>query len=218
MNATIMTYAVFCACLAAALSGVCILRKSKLRFDASEALRRVTLAGSRAESRAKESGLFRRFRQQKAESEISEAVSFMRNIIAIEKGRRVTAEYILTRLAEKDGVLRHAFAGMISRLRMNEKEEAVEAFAAESGTPMGREFAAMIIHWDDADPADLAEILLSHQKTIRETRATRQRRRDETVSDLIYLPVVFNVFLVFINFLYVSFFLQQQEMFSMLFA
>jgi uncharacterized protein YneF (UPF0154 family) len=45
---------------------------------------------------------------------------------------------------------------------------------------------------------------------------TVQKRRDETVSDLIYLPVVINVMLVFINFIYVGYFIDQKEMLTIL--
>ena len=43
------------------------------------------------------------------------------------------------------------------------------------------------------------------------------RRQDEIISNLIYIPVVINVILIFIDFLCVSFFIEQREMLNNLF-
>ena len=72
------------------------------------------------------------------------------------------------------------------------------------------------VQWDEIDPKQVLETLQSHQKSIREARLTIQKRRDETVSDLIYLPVVVNIMLIFINFIYIGYFIDQREMLTVL--
>ncbi len=42
-------------------------------------------------------------------------------------------------------------------------------------------------------PESYRETLLSHQRSLREMRGSRQKKKDEMISDLIYLPVVMNV-------------------------
>ena len=48
-------------------------------------------------------------------------------------------------------------------------------------------------------------------------RLTKQKRRDEMVSDLVYFPVVVNAMAVLMNFIYVAYFLQQKEALNVLF-
>ena len=52
---------------------------------------------------------------------------------------------------------------------------------------------------------------------MREDRLTKQKRRDEMVSDLVYFPVVVNAMAVLMNFIYVAYFLQQKEALNVLF-
>ena len=129
----------------------------------------------------------------------------------------MSRDFVISRLARRDGSLKSAFLGMLSRLRVNQREEAMDFFASQLGTTRGREFAGILLQWDDLDPLALSEILLSHQKSISEIRMTDKIRKDETISDLIYLPVVLNVLVICVNFIFTSYYLKQQEMFQMLF-
>jgi hypothetical protein len=101
-------------------------------------------------------------------------------------------------------------------LRKNQKEDAIQSFIETVGSEFSKDFARLLTQWDEIDPRELTETLLSHQKNIREVRLTVQKRRDEMISDLIYLPVVVNVMLVFLNFIYVAYFLEQKQMLTML--
>lgn len=156
-------------------------------------------------------------RRERIDIEIYESISFMRNITALGNGRHTGSDYLLTQLADRDCNLKNAYSKMLSQLRMNKKREAVEAFSEETGTSMGKEFAGLILQWDELDPAALSEILLSHQKAIKEARMTARKKRDETISDIIYLPIVANVMMICINCIYTTYYLQQQEMFKMFF-
>lgn len=156
-------------------------------------------------------------RGEKADMEIYESISFMRNIMALGNGRNINADYLISQLSERDSQLKTAYIKMLSLLRVNKKAEAAEAFSDEAGTVMGREFAGLLLQWDELDPAALSEILLSHQKNIKEVRVTARKKRDEAISDLIYLPVVANVMMICINCIYTTYYLQQQEMFEMFF-
>jgi len=93
----------------------------------------------------------------------------------------------------------------------------VQYFSAKVGTPISGDFARLLVQWDDIDPRELLETLLSHQKNIKEVRITTQKRRDEMISDLIYLPAVLNVMLIFINFIYVAYFIDQRDLLTMFF-
>ncbi len=168
-------------------------------------------------SRLSETALLKKRKNQEIDKEVAESISFLRNLLLLGTGRRMSRDFVITRLSRKDGYLKPAFLGMLSRLRVNQREEAMDFFSSYAGTSRAREFAGVLLQWDDLDPLALSEILLSHQKSIGEIRMTEKIRRDETISDLIYLPVVINVLVICVNFIYTSYYLKQQEMFQLLF-
>lgn len=157
-----------------------------------------------------------RSKHERTDMEIYEAISFLRNITVLGKGGALSADAVLEQLISHRGSLSHVYAKTLRLLRQNQKEEAIAYFSDTAATEVSKDFARLLIQWDEIDPRQLLETLLSHQKNIRETRMTVQKRRDETVSDLIYLPVVINVMLVFINFIYVGYFIDQKEMLTIL--
>lgn len=155
--------------------------------------------------------------QRKMDMEIYEAISFLRNIAVLGGEQAGQADSIIERLANRRGRLSEIYWKMLQFLRVNQKEEAVSFFSQAVDTPIGRDFGRLLIQWDEIHPRELSEALLSHQKSMKEMRITQQKRRDSMISDLIYLPVIVNAMLIFVNFIYVAYFLDQKEMLSILF-
>ena len=155
-------------------------------------------------------------RRRRVEAEIYEGISMLRNLISL-GGANPGTDKAVQILSEKNGCLRPAYLGFLAKLRLNRKEEALEAFTDAAGAPRAREFAGLLLKLDELSGSELNEILISHQKSIKEARITEQRRFDETVSDLIYLPAVLNVVVVFVNFIYIAYLMQQREILNMLF-
>lgn len=151
------------------------------------------------------------------DKELYEAISFLRNIISIDRGKQVSTDFIIEQLSQREGALQSTYIKMLSLLRVNKKKEAQNLMADRLETPIGKEFAGLLLKWDEINPLELSEVLLSHQKSIKEIRMTEQRRRDETISDILYFPVIINVVLIFINFIYVGYFINQKEVLQMLF-
>ena len=154
-------------------------------------------------------------RKVKTDLELTEAVSFLRNTIS--DGRIPSTEQILTELAEREGLLAEGFAGMLSRVRQNDPDGALDAFTAIAGKKEGADIGRLLLEWDRLEAAELSETLLSYQRHLSEMRYTARQKQDELTSDVLYIPVVANVMLVFINFIFVGYFLEQQEMFRMIF-
>jgi len=151
-------------------------------------------------------------RQRKVEKEIYEGISFMRNILTLNAGKQIRGDVIIEKLANRKGVLQPVYVKMLGYLRLNRSSEAVLVFNNSNCQSSGKEFASLLVKWDEINPEKLGEILISIQRAAREKRITEQKRRDEIISDLVYLPVVLNVLIIIINFLYISYFLDQQEM------
>ena len=184
----------------------------------------LALRGRKAKGKAagfasalKEKEWLRRRREEKVDEEIYANISFLRNITALGRGRKVGADFIIEQLSLRESVLQPVYIKMLANLRLGKKEDAMELFSREAPTTIGKEFGGLLLQWDDMDPAELTEILISHQKNIKEVKTTIQKKRDEMISDLIYIPVVVNVFLIFINFIYVAYFMEQQEMLRVMF-
>lgn len=157
-------------------------------------------------------------RKYKVEKEIYEGTSFMRNILTLNAGKEVRADVLIEKLADKNGVLQPVYAKMLGLLRVNRAGDALQTFIKGCDCQASaKEYGSILVKWDELNPDELGEILISIQKAAREKRVTEQKKKDEIVSDLIYLPVVLNVLIIFVNFLYVAFFLNQQEMLMQLF-
>jgi len=159
----------------------------------------------------------RKRRGERIDKEIYESISFLRNIIALGNGRRVGSDYIIEQLSHKEGILQPVYIRMLRFLRVGKLEEAVKSFSGEAFTPIALDFGDLLLKWDALDPLELTEILISHQKNIKEVKSTVQRKQDEIISECIYFPVVLNVFVIFINFIMVAYFMEQQLMFNLLF-
>jgi hypothetical protein len=52
-------------------------------------------------------------------------------------------------------------------------------------------------------------------ESLRDEYRGKKQKREEVLSDMIYLPVVLNAMLVLLDFLYVAFILEQQSLFTL---
>ncbi len=186
--------------------------ESFLKYRSWEALLENRKKGSPLEAVFR---LINAYREKKMDREIFESITFLRNLASIEKGRSSSTDFIIEQLSEHNGLLQPVFIKMLNLLRVNKAKEAAELFAKKVGTTAGRDFAGLLIQWDRLEPGELLETLLSYEKSMKAVRLTDQKRRDEVVSDLIYFPVVVNILVIFINFIYVAYFLDQKEMLQM---
>lgn len=148
--------------------------------------------------------------------EISQGTAFLRNRIAASDQKRITAEQMLTELMDQCRMLKLPYARMLSLIRMGEGSHAVREFVTMTGDPHAREYAGMIVLLDELLPQQIYEDLTSFQRQLMQERITVIRRKDEALSNLLYIPVMANLILIFFDFLYVAYFLQQREMMGLL--
>ena len=227
MEISYLTYIIYLIFFALLLSGLLLFRKNfqyhrfKRHMETvgdgfSERLRVCRKAIS-PEGTGKIAEMLKKQEQEKMDGEIYEDISFLRNLTIMGPGRNAGTDYIIEQLSERRGRLQTIYGRMLHLLRQNQKGEAVQYFSTKVGTPISGDFARLLVQWDDIDPQELMETLLSHQKNIKEVRITKQKQRDEMISDLVYLPVVINVILIFINFIYVAYFIDQRDLLTTFF-
>ncbi len=164
----------------------------------------------------RESAFLNLLRKENTDREIYESLSYMRNLIIAHKGS-INSDAVISGLAERDGVLKHTYIKMLSLMRTGRTDEAENILCEAAGTEAGKEFASLLTSWEQMPPEQLSQIIVSYRKSIRENCITRQKKRDEMISNFIYFPATANIFLIFINFIYISYFMQQKEMFEMMF-
>ncbi len=151
------------------------------------------------------------FQGNVAADEISDALGYIRNTAILGRSRGLSAQQLLTELAGISEKLKTVYEEMARHLSMGEKDEAEEVFTSAVSLEISSGIARLLSGWDDIDPEDILETVGVYQSLLREERITADKRKNEILSDLIYIPVVINCILVLINFIYISFFIQQQE-------
>ncbi len=145
--------------------------------------------------------LFCQHEKRKADSELLEIIGFLKNLVMLQSRNSVGAEYIIAELASVAEFTKPAFHVMLNKLRLNRKAEAYEAFSSAIDTDLGRDLAHLLIELDELKPRDLQEILLMQQRQAQSIKSTRIRRNDETISVLIYLPVIAAIMVIFLDFI-----------------
>lgn len=145
--------------------------------------------------------IFCQHEKRKADSELLEIIGFLKNLVMLQSRNSVGAEYIIAELASVAEFTKPAFHVMLNKLRLNKKAEAYEAFSSAIDTDLGRDLAHLLIELDELKPRDLQEVLLMQQRQAQSIKSTRIRRSDETISVLVYLPVVAAIMVIFLDFI-----------------
>jgi hypothetical protein len=156
-------------------------------------------------------------RKERMDRELFDAIGTVRNIIASSAGARIPADALFEQLARADGEVAAAFRRALPLLRVNRRAEMARRFSEDVGTPMAGDLIRILARWDEVSPEKLSSTLLSYRDAIKEARTTALKRRGETLSDLVYFPAVLNMLVVLMNFIFVSYYIEQKDLFEQLF-
>ena len=186
------------------------------RMDMSALHAAVKTAASAAGSKA---ALLRNARRREQVSkELFAMLSVLRNHASADAaGAVVTTDCILEQFAQTEGVLDGIYAGVLRLLRTGRRAEAAEYFSAAAGVELARDYIMIVLDWDAVTPHKLKKTVSAFQNALKEARTTELIRKNETLSDIIYIPVVAGVLVIFINFIYVAYFAEQRALLAELF-
>ena len=179
-------------------------------------LLREALARAAAAAGKRAAGLRTARRHEQAGKELYSALSVLRNHASAE-GVSVTTDYILEQFAQTEGTLKGVYENTLRLLRTGRRAEAAEYFAAAAGVELARDYIMLVLDWDAVPPHKLKKTVGAFQNALKEARTTELIRKNETLSDLIYIPVVTGVLVIFINFIYVAYFAEQRALLAELF-
>ena len=150
------------------------------------------------------------------EKELYQGVIFLQNYAILQQNAPKGAIYTAEQLRNYMDKLKAPLEILIHYMRMNRGKEGVQAFASRVESKYAEGFARLLVSLDEMKIGDVRETLEMFRQNIREENITREKRRIETLSDLVYIPVICNVMLVFINFIYIAYYAQQKELFQQL--
>jgi hypothetical protein len=158
-----------------------------------------------------------RLKREKVDREIYDAISFVRNIASAGPASSPTAAGLLEQFADRGGTLGAASLKALALVRVNRLTGAAQVFAETAGTKSAQDFIGILLRFDRVSPDKLATTLAAYQAAMKEFRTTRLKRRSENLSDLVFLPVIVNVMVVFMNFIIVAYFLSQKSQLTEMF-
>ncbi len=208
--------------------GALMVRKELCSIDISELSERIRarlqgdiLKGETLKTATRLTGkLFGKMRAKskayKVDHEIFNGLGYLRNRIMSSDVSKINTDNMIEELLINADVLRPAYLNMLSFVRVDDRKRAAEVFNEMAHSDNSREYARILIQLDEMAPEEMYDSLRAFQKTIGESKVTRLKKRDEAVSDLLYLPVVLNLVIIFFNFIYIAYFIQQKDMLKML--
>lgn len=156
-------------------------------------------------------------KRDKQMAELAESLAYIKNITILGSGRKVSAVMLFEELSDVFPGLARPFLDMAHSLALNNKEQAAEILYRETGDKYARDIGEFLASWEDIPQDELVSSLDAYRESLRMERNTKLKEKDELMSDLIYFPVVINCMTVLLNFVYVAFFIEQQEALTMLF-
>ncbi|MDR0854643.1 MAG: hypothetical protein LBN34_09785 [Clostridiales Family XIII bacterium] len=147
--------------------------------------------------------------------EIFSALGLLKNYAA--NGGAPRLDDILEELAKGEGILSGTFEKCLKLLRAGHIDEIGACFANKTGAENTEEFTSLLSMWDSIDPSKLVSVIEAQRNAMREEMTTNMIRKTERMSDLLYIPTIASVLIVFVNFIYIGYYLQQKEMLTQIF-
>ncbi len=157
-------------------------------------------------------------KKKKLMKELTDALSYLKNVTILGRGENISAELMLEELADFSPGLSKTFLGMARSLSVNEKNVAEESLYEAIGNSYAHDIGVFLASWEDIPQNELLSSIEAYLNVLREEQITRQKEKDELISDLVYFPVVINCMMVLLNFIYVCYFIEQENMLAQLFA
>lgn len=157
-------------------------------------------------------------KKKKLLTELMEGLSYLKNITILGRAENISAEYMLEELSDFSPGLSKTYLDMARSISTNEKYLAKDALYIATGSSYARDIGDFLTSWEDIPQNELLSSIEAYLNVMREEQITKQQTKDELVSDLVYLPVVINCMLVLLNFIFVSYFLEQEESLAQLFS
>lgn len=151
------------------------------------------------------------------DEELFRALLYVKNISILGSSSSISTQLLLEELSEISDNLKKVFLDMAHYLTVNDKEKASRLLGDVVGSDIARDVGRFLAGWEELSPNDILETIETYQNILYQARITKQKRKDEAISDIIYFPVVLNCMLVLLNFIYIAYFMEQKLSMGLLF-
>lgn len=143
--------------------------------------------------------------------ELSDCLAYIKNIVILGRGNSMSAQLLLEELAEISDVLASTFLRMAHYIHIYENQRAEQLFCSVFTSDFSKDIARLFVEWESIPSEKLLGTITAYRGVLLEEKQSKQKRKDEIVSDIVYFPVVINSMAVLLNFIYVAYFLEQKE-------
>ncbi len=143
--------------------------------------------------------------------ELSDCLAYIKNIVVLGRGQTMSTELLLEELAEMTEILSPTFIDMAHCLHICENQKACQILYDAFNNDYANDIAQFLIGWENIPTQELMGTVVAYRNILLQERLTKQKKRDELISDLIYFPVVLNSMAVLLNFIYIAYFIEQRE-------
>ena len=143
--------------------------------------------------------------------ELSDCLAYIKNIVILGRGKNMSTQLLLEELADMSDVLAPTFLNMAHYIHVFENERAEQVFSDAFDSDFSKDVAKLFVEWENIPSEKLLGTVTAYRSILLQSRQSKQKKKDEIISDIIYLPVVVNSMAVLLNFIYVAYFIEQRD-------
>lgn len=155
--------------------------------------------------------IIKKIHNQKKDIEIYRLLIQLKNIAITQQEQPYSADYTINQLIKFSRLTKNSLINFLMFYNLGKEDEAYEKFTKEINTRMGNEIGIILLKLDKLKPFELVQQINIVKDRNRERHITRKHRRQNKISDLIYLPIIIPVFVLFLNFIMITIWIPRIE-------
>lgn len=149
--------------------------------------------------------------KNKKDVELYRAISQLKNIAIAQKDKPLSSDFIIEQLIKFTKLTKKDFIKLLSEFRLGNEETGCREFASNVDTRLALELSNVLIKLDKINPIELKEQLTLYQENLKAERMTKKLKRNETISNIIFIPIISLALIVLLNFVIIVIFLDQMQ-------
>ncbi|WP_304944599.1 hypothetical protein [Vallitalea guaymasensis] len=148
--------------------------------------------------------MIKTMQNKKKDTEIYRILIQLKNIAITQQDKPYSADYTINQLIKFSKLTRNALINFLMYYNIGKEDEAYKKFTKDINTQMGNDIGMILLKLDKLNPTELIEQIDIIKERNREKHITEKHRKQNAISDLIYLPIIIPVFILFLNFIMIT--------------
>jgi hypothetical protein len=142
---------------------------------------------------------FKKRYNEKINIELYSLLTQLKNI-AINEDNLYSIEFMINQLLKSANLTKDLLSNYLLKYRTCREDEAIEYFLNRLNTPLSKDFLAIIMKLDKLAPGELINQIELAKFKFREDRNTKKKGKQESLSNLVFLPIYIPVLVIILNF------------------